>query len=228
MTEDVDSADVAVTKLRDAVVELTPKQFDQLSVFLLQEVGPPGTIKFVPADAESDVDLEAEVDHPLLEITYGVQNAQRPIHDEISASKLRAFAANLQERNLHTGVLLTTCEISAPVKTTASSLNVTTVDGEELAELLVANELGVELSDGSVTLDEAFWDLFRGQKRSETIPSTEVPQADSIKRLDQTLKAVHSGNHEKTAIADEVSQLASVSFNPRQADYYRLAPGIPP
>lgn len=211
------------SKLRTAMVELTHKQFDQLCVFLLQEISPESTVDFVIREIDSEIDLVGDVEHPFLELRYGVRLEQLPTSDEVSSTDVRAFAANLRERELHTGVVITTGSISETAADVAATLGVSLIDGDQFANLLVSNELGFEQQDGTVNLDENFWDLFRGQERTDTVPTIEVPQADSIDRLDQTLRAVDAGNHDKDAIADEVSRIADESFDPRQADYYGTA-----
>lgn len=215
--------DTVGTTLRNTMVDLSSKQFDQLIVFLLKELGPTSTIDFVPADRESDIDLVVETTYPFLDVQYGVRLEQLPTTEPVLKASVRALAANLDEAGLHTGVLITTGELPSPVLDTASTLGVSTIDGFELAALLIENELGFTSDGESVELDSSFWELFRGQHRTDTIPSIEVPQADSIDRLDQTLSAIAAGNHDKEQIAEAVSALSGDSFNPRQADYYGTA-----
>lgn len=86
--------DTVGTTLRSAMVELTAKQFDQLIVFLLKELGPTSTIEFVPADRESNIDLVVETTHPFLDVQYGVRLEQLPTTKSVSKSIVRALAAS--------------------------------------------------------------------------------------------------------------------------------------
>lgn len=223
MEGDPSVPDRPAEKLRDVIAGLTPKQFDQLISFLVQELGPESKVEYVPTDSDAPVDMEVAFEHPFVEVTYGVGLKQRSRAGTVSADLVRAFRTDLEDRGLQTSVIITTGDFSEPAQEVADRHSISLLSGERLVTLLLANELGFTRTDDTITLDESFWELFIEPERSQVIPSIEVPQADSIERLDQTLEAVREGNHAKSAIADTVEEASGDTFSSRQADYYGTA-----
>lgn len=218
-----ESTDALEPDLRDAIVDLTPKQFDQLVLFLLNELDEEASVEFVPDTDHADLDFTVSRDHPIVPITYGIKLSQIPVDDVVPVEIVRSVAASVEEADYAAGAVMTTGTFSEPARESADRLGVELVDGDGLAGLLIDEQLGFREAGDRLTLDEEFWDLFRGQTRTHTIPTLEVPQADSIERLTQTLSAVAAGNHHKEDIAQKVEQLSGDSFDPRQADYYGTA-----
>lgn len=209
--------------LRNAIVDLTGKQFDQLILFLLKELDEQAMIEFVPETSSVDLDFSAARPHPIVPINYGIKHKQVTATETVSVDLVRQVAASIEEQSYETGAVITTGSFSSQAQKTAQRLDVELIDGGELADLLIEEKLGFTENGSELVLDEDFWDLFRGQTRSDTVPSIEIPQADSIDRLTQTLTAVAAGNHHKDDIAAEVESITGDSFEPRQADYYGTA-----
>lgn len=203
--------------------QLSDKQFDQLVVFLLEELGSTADIQFVPESTDSSVDIEVTMDHPFVELEYGVHLVHLPPTEALRSRSVEQFATDLEAHSAPTGVVVTSGKLPEAVRSTASERGVTVLSGTELSQLLVDHELGFVRSADGITIDTEFWDLFRGQVRRTTIPSREIPQADSVDRLGQVLRAIDAGHCDKWAIAEAVETVSGDSLDPRQADYYCLA-----
>lgn len=209
--------------LRQSIAELTPKQFDQLIGFLLEEIDNDAAIEFVTSTSLSGIDLTVTQPHPLVNFSYGIRLERIGVNEAVSEEVIRSVAKGIEEDSIEVGVVISTGEFTQETKGTAERLGVSLIDGSQLASLLLEYELGFTETNGEWVLDESFWELLRGQTRSDTIPSLEIPQADSIERLTQTLTAIATGNHHKDDIAEKVESLSGDSFDPRQADYYGTA-----
>lgn len=212
-----------VEKLRDILGQITSKQFDQLISFLLQELDPESTVEFVPTDSDSQVDMDVSLEHPFVDVSYGIRLEHRSPEEFVGEDLVASFNTNLQDRGLQTGVIITTGDFSDSARRVAEQHNISLLSGDRLATLLVSHELGFRRTGETITIDESFWELLSEPERTKTIPSIEVPQADSIERLDQTLQAVSEGNHEKSVIAQTIQKVSDDTFSPRQVDYYATA-----
>lgn len=223
MTVSNEPDDSVESVLQAALLDLTAKQFDQLIVFLIEEVVQNADVSFSPKVETRGIDLVVTHLSPFLDVKYGIAIDQRDSKKDVPVEDVDSFAESLSDESLSTGTVLTNGQFSEEAAALAEDRGVSLVDGEELSSLLIQHELGFTVTGERVELDEAFWDLFRGQTRSETVPSLEVPQADSIDRLNQVLASVDAGNHHKIEIADAVESDSGDSFDPRQADYYGTA-----
>jgi restriction system protein len=223
MTPPPSDPETIETKLREAMVSLTTKQFDQLVLFLIRDLTNPKSVEFVPADSDSAIDLEVTVDHPFATLQYGVSLVRPEREADVGPETVEAVAASISDRGLGTATLISTGAFTLDAVDRADEAGISLVSGPEIASLFFEHELGFVKTKDGFELDTDFWELFRGQTRSDRIPSIEIPQADSLDRLEQTLRVVAAGNHHKDAIAAAVEDMSGDSFDPRQADYYGTA-----
>lgn len=213
-----------IQSLRQAIATLSNKQFDQLIFFLINEIENEDTVSFIPDTQEGNLNLKVDHTLPLLTIQYGIAVIQHSDDSHVSAEVVRSVNDSVNESNhIDAGVMVTASTPTDEAESVAVNRGVELVDGDELVTLLIEHGLGINNQNGAVVLNETFWKLFRGQTRSGVIDSLEIPQADSLSRLRQTLSAIESGNHHKEDIARNIERISGESFEPRQADYYATA-----
>ena len=211
-------------ELKQAVTTLSERQFDQLIFFLFDEVENDAAVTFIPEPREGDLNLKVSHDSPILTIQYAVTLVQQIGADSEPEAIIQSVGDSVdQSEQIDTGVVVTASSLSEKSENFAADAGINSIDGDRLVTLLIDHSLGIKEQNGTVTLDKAFWDLFRGQTRSGPIDTLEIPQADSLSRLRQTLSAIANGNHHKEEIAREIERMSGENFESRQADYYSTA-----
>ena len=198
-----------IQSLRQAIATLSNKQFDQLIFFLINEIENEDTVSFIPDTQEGNLNLKVDHTLPLLTIQYGIAVIQHSDDSHVSAEVVRSVNDSVNESNhIDAGVMVTASTPTDEAESVAVNRGVELVDGDELVTLLIEHGLGINNQNGAVVLNETFWKLFRGQTRSGVIDSLEIPQADSLSRLRQTLSAIESGNHHKEDIARNIERIS--------------------
>lgn len=223
MNEDELSSSIQ-SDLKQAITALSERQFDQLIFFLFDEIENDAAVTYIPNPQKGDLNLKVSHELPVLTIQYAVALVQQIGEDSDPEAILQSAGDSVdQSEQIDTGVVVTASTLSEERENLAADMAVDLIGGDRLITLLIDYGLGIEQQNGTVTLDKAFWDLFRGQTRSGLIDTLEIPQADSLSRLRQTLSAIANGNHHKEEIAREIERLSGENFESRQADYYSTA-----
>lgn len=212
------------TELKQAITTLSEQQFDQLVFFLLDELENDAAVTYIPDPQEGNLNLKVSHDLPILTVRYAAALVQQIGEDSDPEAVIQSARDSVdQSAQIDTGVVVTASTLSEKTQNLAADTGVDLIGGDQLVTLLIDHSLGIEEQNGTVTLDKAFWNLFRGQTRSGPIDTLEIPQADSLSRLQQTLSAIANGNHHKEEIAREIERMSGENFESRQADYYSTA-----
>ncbi|ELZ23641.1 putative Mrr family endonuclease [Halosimplex carlsbadense 2-9-1] len=96
------------------------------------------------------------------------------------------------------------------------------INGEKLSALMVEHSVGVNTHDEGYKIDKEFWAQFE-KFDDELISSGDVPQADKLDVLNETLRGVAKGQQYGPEIVDHLVLETEEDWTRRQADYYALA-----
>lgn len=154
-----------------------------------------------------------------LEAAFGVR--ARQFSRDVRIYSIKQFQALLQQNNLDLGAFITTASFSedAIVNAEQKSGPLRLVDGDDLATLLLINEIGVTKTNGCYRIDDSFWrDIGK-----EPIASSQIPQANDIETLSLVVQGIAEGNQFKPQIRYYLEQETERSWDPRQAGYYASA-----
>jgi hypothetical protein len=159
-----------------------------------------------------------------MQFRYGVALIDQSSDSHFGPEEAESIVkSGLESSQFDKTLLVSTDGSSGDVEEVAAAYGARYVGLSELADLLIEFEVGVSAQGGQSEFDAQFWELFRGQTRTGSIDTLEIPQADSFARLRQTLTAIAEGNHHKKAISAAISEMAGEEFRDRQADYYATA-----
>ncbi|SFR87727.1 restriction system protein [Halomicrobium zhouii] len=217
----------AVQELMKRNYEVDPLQFEHLCKLVIEEIERPEGIETTRRSKDGGIDVRGFVGGKLYNGEFGVQVKQ--YDSKVSSGAVRGLAGSLQSGGCRFGTLITTSSFTsdaiAEVNDT-DSFSLELIDGEELAELMLDNELGVKQQPGEDSeeyiIDPEFWGRFE-KFSGDLIPSWQVPQADSDFILGLTLTAVKNGVRYKPEIAEYLARETEDNWTPRQADYYTTA-----
>lgn len=180
-------------------------------------------LELTPFRADGGIDLRVVVDRELFRATVGVQVKQYAPDNPVGVQSVRRLKGALAEAEYDVGTFVTSSRFTSGAVESAERFGIRLVDGDALLDVLCDSEVGVVRTEDGYAPDPSFWAAFEGPVSDATIPSIEVPQADSFDTLRAVLRAVDGGATVKPTIADRVRRETGDSFDPRQADYYATA-----
>lgn len=218
--------------LRDVlrrIRQLDSRQFEHLCKIVVSEVEEPEKIETTQEVGDGGVDVLGTVGREFYSGEFGIE--AKSYSDPVGVEIVRDFYAALQVNGCRFGTLITTSSFtSGAVELTKESGEfpmIRLVTGEELAKMMVENNVGVRQSDeeseDSYAIDVNFWSQF-DKFEDELIPSAGVPQADSMDRLNIVLQSIDKGYQYSPQITDYlIRKTDKKDWKRRQANYYTRA-----
>jgi len=220
----------AHAELKKRNQEIDPIKFEHLCKSVIEEVEQPDGIETTRRNKDHGIDIQGYVGSDFYTGEFGVQVKQ--YNSKITSGAVRELAGSLQGEGFGFGTLITTSSFTKDAaervdETEFYSINL--IDGDELAELMLDNEVGIveQPSDSGrkFVVDPEFWSRF-DKFSGDLIPGWKVPQADSFDVFDMVITGISEGRQYKPDIAEYLSVQTDDSWTPRQADYYTTAASI--
>jgi restriction system protein len=217
--------DAARSELLERVFELDPEDFEHLCKILVEQTEQPHTIELTPFRADGGIDVRGAIGSSFYEAKFGVQ--VKRFNGRVGTPAMRNFIGALSQHDYQFGAFITSSEFSSgaiEVATEQYAHPIQLVNGEELTNIMLSNQLGVDQEQESYEIDEEFWGIF-GTTAAEKglVKSDAVPQADSLDILNLVLKGMSVGYRVKSRIREHMTARSDRVWSPRQADYYAQA-----
>lgn len=210
--------------LRDSALELDHEQFEVLCKMVIERAEQTQDLELTPFRADDGIDIQAIIDRDLFHARLGVQVKQYARGNTIGPRRIQRFKGALFDGDHHIGTYITTSTFTSGAEESAERSYIRLIDGERLARIMHQSEIGVvQIDDGTYDPEPAFWAVFETPETDDTIPSQEVPQADTFAVIDHVLRAIDSGQDIKPEITAAMEQATGDAYDPRQADYYGMA-----
>lgn len=217
-------ASTARDRILDRALEIDHEQFEQLTKMLIERAEQTRDLELTPFRGDGGIDVHAIIDRDLFHARLGVQAKQYQSGNTVGARTLRSFKGALSDQNYHIGTVITTSSYTNGAVDSAEQDYIRLIDGEMLADIMVGSEIGViEAKNGNYEFDQEFWAAFDKPEVTATIPSLEVPQADSFDVIRILLRAIDSGADIKPDITQHLEIQTGEDWASRQADYYGIA-----
>ncbi|MDS0260041.1 restriction endonuclease [Haloarcula sp. S1CR25-12] len=198
--------------------ETTPEMFEILCKMVLARRLNTDSLHVTAFRQDEGIDIEGYIDEDVFTALFGAQVKRYTEGNTVGNNHVQRFSGALTQANYQTGTYITSSSFTAPAVEAAKDLQIHLVDGERLAMTMVQHRIGVnEIRDG-YEVDGEFWEALKEPEQQDTVPSTEVPLANSFETLRLFLKAIEKTDGSKRAIHGEVSD-----FDPRHADLYGTA-----
>lgn len=217
-------------ELKKRNLEIDPIKFEHLCKIVVEEVENPDLIETTRRSNDHGIDIQGYIGDEFFTGEFGVQVKQ--YNNKISSGAVRELAGSLQGEGFGFGTLITTSSFTSDANEKVNNTDfysIKLIDGDELVELMVENEVGVVEQPSEegreFSVDNEFWSRF-DKFAGDLIPAWKVPQADSLHVFDLVLEGVSEGNQYKPEIAEYLSGETGGSWTPRQADYYTTAASI--
>lgn len=145
--------------LLDSVMDLTPEQFERLSLDLLEKMG---YGKSIHKGGTADGGVDGVITEDLLGLGKICIQSKQWSDATVGAKEIRDFAGSLDMEGATKGVFITTSHFSGSAKETARVISggakfIRLVDRDELLRLLIEHEVGVSTSFVVKTLDENYF-----------------------------------------------------------------------
>lgn len=204
--------------LRDRMYEVSPERFEILCKMVLSRRLDTRSMQVTAFRQDDGIDVEGLIDEDVVQVLFGAQVKRYDEGNTVSNGHVQRFSGALTQGNYQTGTYITSSSFTRPAKQAAEDLQIHLVDGERLASTMVSNGIGVvERLDG-YELRPTFWDALAEPERTDTVPSNEVPLANSFESLRQFLAAIDETDGTRAAIHRAVPE-----FDARHADLYGTA-----
>lgn len=217
-------ATAAREELLDRALAIDDVQFEQLGKMVIERAEQTRDLELTPFRGDGGIDIHAVIDRDLFHARLGVQTKQYRPGNTVGARTLRSFKGALRDQGYHIGTVITTSTFTSGAVESAERDYIRLIDGDRLTTIMLDGAIGLETeADREYVIDEAFWAAFETPEDTDTIPSLEVPQADSFDVLRHVLRAVDSGADIKPEITEALEAATGEDWAARQADYYGMA-----
>lgn len=204
--------------LRDRMYEVTPEMFEVLCKLVLAHRLETDTLQVTAFRQDEGIDIEGQIDKNLLTVMFGAQVKRYDEGNTVGSGYVQRFSGALTQANYQTGTYITSSSFTQPAVETAEDLQIHLVDGDSLATTMVDDEIGVVETHSGYELRDDFWQALDEPEREETVPSTEVPLANSFDSLRMFLQAIEATDGSKSEIGEYMDE-----FDSRHADLYGTA-----
>jgi restriction system protein len=204
--------------LHDRMYEVTPEMFEVLSKMVLTRRLNPMDIQLTAFGQDEGIDIEGIIDRQIVSVRFGAQVKRYSEGNKVTSGHVRDFSGALALANHQTGTYITSSSFTQPAVQTAEELQINLVDGSILVSTMLENEIGVEETHGTYEVTEEFWQAFDEPHREETVPSHEVPLANSFETLRLFLKAIRETDGSRREIDQYIDD-----FEARHSDLYGTA-----
>lgn len=204
--------------LRDRMYSLSPEMFEILCKMILNRRLDTDSFQVTAFRQDDGIDVEGVINEDVVRFQFGAQAKRYDENNTVGTGYVQRFSGALAQGNYHTGTYITSSSFTKPAQRTAEDLHIHLADGERLAQTMVTNQIGVEPRNEGYEVSVDFWEALTEPKREDTVPSTEVPLANSYETLRTFLHAIDGTDGSKQEIHDEVPE-----FNSRHADLYGTA-----
>ncbi|SDW28637.1 restriction system protein [Haloarcula vallismortis] len=204
--------------LRDRMYEVSPEQFEILCKMVLSRRLETESMQVTAFRQDDGIDVEGVIDEDVVRVLFGAQVKRYDEGNTVSSGHVQRFSGALTQGNYQTGTYLTSSSFTGPARRAAENLQIHLVDGAQLAATMVSNNIGVAEKVSGYELQPAFWDALTEPERIDTIPSNEVPLANSFESLREFLTAIDETDGTRAEINRAVPE-----FDSRHADLYGTA-----
>lgn len=148
-------------ELLEKIMGCSDKFFEQLVVQLMQKMGYGrlGTGYVTGGSGDGGIDGIIEEDKLGLE-KIGLQAKRNKQENKISDPAVTHFIGSMRCKNIRKGVFITTSEFTSPARETALANHVKLIDGNQLAQLMIEYDVGVNTESTWILkqIDEGFLD----------------------------------------------------------------------
>lgn len=209
--------------LRDRLFEVTPEEFEVLCKMVLVRRLDTRELQVTAFQQDDGIDIEGVIDEGIIRALLGVQVKRYAEGNSVSNNRIQRFHGALAQANHQIGTYITSSSFTGPAVGAAEQLQICLVDGELLSNIMVESEIGVRERPGGYEIHEDFWQAFDEPEEEETVPSTEVPLANSYEALRAFLRAIEATDGSKNEIHRYVNDTLDMAFSSRHADLYGIA-----
>lgn len=209
--------------LRDRLFEVDPAEFEVLSKMVLVRRLDADSLRVTAFQQDGGIDIEGVIHQGLIKARLGVQVKRYGEGNTVGNNYVQRFHGALSQSDHQIGTFITSSSFTQPAVRTADDLQICLVDGEGLAALMLANEIGVTETGGAYELHDEFWQAFEEPETDDVVPSKEVPLANSFETLRRFLRGIDESDGSKRAIHEFVTEKRDTDFAPRHADLYGTA-----
>lgn len=204
--------------LRDRMYEVTPEMFEILCKMVLTRRLNTSSLEVTAFRLDEGIDIEGTIDEEVINVMFGAQVKRYDEGNTVGSGYVQRFSGALNQANHQTGTYITSSSFTQPAIQTAEDLQIHLVDGNRLASTMLKNEIGVEERRGEYEIIQEFWRALDEPKREDTVPSNEVPLANSFESLRLFMKAIKNTDGSKREIYQSIDD-----FEARHADLYGTA-----
>lgn len=204
--------------LRDRMYEVSPELFEILCKMVLTRRLNADTLQVTAFRQDDGIDIEGIINEDVFSAMFGVQVKRYDQGNTVGSGYVQRFSGALNQANHQIGTYITSSSFTQPAKRTAEDLQIHLMDGNNLARTMIDYEIGVEETRSGYDLREEFWQALEEPERKDTVPSNEVPLANSFESLRRFLEAIEETDGSKREIQRKVPE-----FEPRHADLYGTA-----
>lgn len=198
--------------------EITPEVFEVLCKMVLTRRLNTTALQVTAFRQDEGIDIEGVIDEDVLRLMFGAQVKQYDEGNTVSSRHIQRFSGALSQANHQVGTYITSSSFTQPAVETAEELQIHLVDGQHLAGTMVEHEIGVEEKRGEYETVDQFWQALEEPEREDTVPSNEVPLANSFESLRLFLKAIEETDGSKREVHRTIDD-----FEARHADLYGTA-----
>lgn len=199
--------------LMNLILSMTERDFEKFSKECIDQYKNTDNSKVRPITRDNGIDFEGEFEN----IKFAGQAKHNKITNTISRPKLSQLAGDaFIFDNFDEAYFVTTSYYTRNAKEKARDCDkMNIIDGDKLINIIIDNEIGVNKTSSGYNIDKHFWKKYDKKLRDE-IDTIEIPQADSISKLDDCILAINKNYHYSPEILKHIDGIS----DKRQADYY--------
>jgi len=198
--------------------DTAPEMFEILCKMVLARRLNTGALRVTAFRQDEGIDIEGLLDEDVFTALFGVQVKRYEEGNTVGNNYIQRFSGALTQGNYQAGTYITSSSFTVPAVEAAEDLQIHLVDGERLVTTMVQHQIGVTKIQDSYELADEFWEALEEPAQQDTVPSNEVPLANSFATLRLFLKAIKDTDGSKRAIHGKVAD-----FDSRHADLYGTA-----
>lgn len=207
------SAAAIQNQLLDRAYELSPDQFEVLCKVVIADSLQTNTLSVTPSSHDGGIDIEGQLSHEWVPANFGVQVKRYADGNRVSSDRVHRLAGALEDNNHHLGTVITTSSYTGPAVDAAERLPIKLVSGDDLAQAMVENNIGVKQVGGDYELAPSFWQNLG--EADEEIPAGEVPLGSNFDRIRAVLVAMKHTNGTKPEIQAWVASEFNLDLSDR-------------